>query len=73
VVPSDLNRLGWVFVQQGLEQLGHFRPTLMLANEHERLASMVVDVTHTIALVGLLGRVNHDLLSNRTPHRPQGW
>jgi hypothetical protein len=43
VVPGHVNRLCGMFVQQSLQQFGHFSASLSSADQHDGLPAVVVD------------------------------
>src|SRR5271157_2433563 len=72
VVPGHKNCSRGMFVQQSLQQLGHFLASLSFADQDHGFTSMVVDRSQAIVNLGLTRGRDHHLLPFGTPHRTQG-
>lgn len=72
VVPGHVNRLGWMLVQQRLQQLSNLYTPLATPENDDRFSRMVVDCPNAIRLLRLPGSWDHDLLTLGAQHRTQG-
>lgn len=72
IIPGHIDGFIRMLLQQCFQEFGDFLPTFASADQHHRLARMVVDGTNPVMFLSLAWRGDHHLLTAGTPHRHQG-